>query len=673
MAGTDPVDVFVSYTGVDSRWATWIAWQLEQAGYSVFVQAWDIRPGHDFVQRMHSALEKAKRTVVLLSPTYLKSSAFGEAEWRSAFAADPSGEDRRLVPVRVKECRPEGLLRTRVYIDLVRLNEQQACAALLGGLADEVPREQPPFPSASSGSVTSPGFPGALPPVFSLPGGRSSLFVGRQQDLASLADRFGRKRLAGEPPMTIVLTGLGGVGKTQLAVEYAYAHTGRYDVVWWLRAQEPTTAIADLAGLAETPGLPDPPAVLKDDVKQAAAAARDWLERHEQWLLVVDNVNVDDAEVVQQLLPRGGGGHVLITARPEVGWAGLAEVMPVEVLDEDSAARFVLERTGDEDEQAARALAQTLGGLALALQQAAGYIAEGGGITVADYLQLYNTRSRELLARGRPSDRNDTVATTWSLSLDRLATSDPAAVALLALTAFMAPEDFPTTLLQTRPELLDDLLAAVADPIGLADALTALRHYGLVTVEADMLSVHQVLQTVIRDALPPGERQRVAGLAVEVLAASFPGEGVQDPDSWPAARQLLPHVLAATAESETFKVMAQASSWLLDRAGTYLHATGQYGDALPVLERALASGEAALGANHPTVATCRNNLGRVLHDVGQLEAAREQFERALGISEAALGPDHPTVATCRNNLGGVLRQLDAGDGVGIESLTQPDP
>jgi hypothetical protein len=127
-------DFFISYTGVNEPWARWIAFELEQAGYTTVWQMRDFRPGHDFAHRMHDTMASAERTIAVLSPAYLESK-FAEAEWRTALADDPDGELGKLIPVKVQPCRPLGLLRTRVYIDLVDVDEPAARQRLLAGLA----------------------------------------------------------------------------------------------------------------------------------------------------------------------------------------------------------------------------------------------------------------------------------------------------------------------------------------------------------------------------------------------------------------------------------------------------------------------------------------------------------------------------------------------------------
>ena len=158
-----PVDFFISYTSADRAWAEWVAWQLSEAGYSVTLQAWDFRPGADFLHEMQRAATGARRTVAILSPGYL-ASEFGEAEWRAIFARDPTGERGLLVPVRVSRFDPPGLLATRVYIDLVDRDAAEAADALVRGMEQlgARPTTAPPFPGTSA-PARQPWFPGSRP------------------------------------------------------------------------------------------------------------------------------------------------------------------------------------------------------------------------------------------------------------------------------------------------------------------------------------------------------------------------------------------------------------------------------------------------------------------------------------------------------------------------------
>jgi len=372
---------------------------------------------------------------------------------------------------------------------------------------------------------------------------------------------------------------------------------------------------------------------------------------------VVDNVS-DPADVAD-LLPRAGNGQVVLTARPDVGWTGIgAQLLPLEVLDPDSAAGFLQQRSGDPDPDAALALAETLGWLPLALEQAAGYVAQTGSLSLARYLQLFRTRSAELLGRGRPANRQDTVNTTWSLSLEKLSATTPAAVDLLNLAAFLAPDDLPVDLLDAHAQVLPEPLATVAaDSLRLADTVAVLRWRGLAKSSGSALAVHRLLQVVIINGLDQSEQARWCGAAVRLLATVHPADVMTDVASWPLCQRLLPHVLGVADHAPPLDVEPRALGGLLNRTATYLQVQGEYLRAVPLFEQALQISEAALGPDHPTVGIHRNNLGLVLRDLGDLAGARTQLEQALRISEAALGPDHPTVGIHRNNLGGVLRDL----------------
>src|SRR5262245_13622226 len=244
-------DFFISYTAKDREWAEWIAWQLEEAGYSVVIQAWDFRPGGNFALDMQKATE-AERTIAVLSPDYLQK-PFPQAEWAAAFAEDSTGEARKLLPVRVVECSPKGLLAQIVYIDLVNRNETEGRDELLnGGNSGRIkPATAPPFPlSQPSHRVIAdqPRFPGAWPSVWNIPFRRNPHFTGRDDLIVEIVKALAAGEVAAlTQPQAI--TGLGGVGKTQLAVEYVYRHAADYDIIWWVRSEELVTMATDFAGL----------------------------------------------------------------------------------------------------------------------------------------------------------------------------------------------------------------------------------------------------------------------------------------------------------------------------------------------------------------------------------------------------------------------------------------
>ena len=272
-------DFFISYNKADREWAEWIAWQLEKDGFSTVLQAWDFRPGCNFVLEMQKATEDSERTIAVLSPDFL-TSLFTQPEWAAAFVGDPTGEERKLLPVRVRECKPGGLLKTLSYIDLVDLDEEAAKNALLAGVKLEraKPSSPPPFPSSHSTPPPEgprPRFPGALPPVWNVPQMRNPNFTGREKILTDLHETLN----SGHSSTWIqALTGLGGKGKTSLAREYAYRYKADYDLVWWVRASEPATLMMDYIDLAAALKLPE-----KDSLDQNAIinTVKHWLGKPE--------------------------------------------------------------------------------------------------------------------------------------------------------------------------------------------------------------------------------------------------------------------------------------------------------------------------------------------------------------------------------------------------------
>ncbi len=261
-------DFFISFNSADISWAEWTAWTLEEAGYTTVLQAWDFRPGSNFVLEMQRAASEAERTIAILSPAYLDA-LYTKPEWAAAFSQDPTGEKGTLLPVCIQKCDLKGLLPAIIHINLVDLDEPAAKEALLQGTKRKrmKPSVKSAFPGGAQRSVTEqPRFPGALPHVWNVPHARNTNFTGREEHLAKLKTALG----SGKPAaLTQAIHGLGGVGKTQLALEYAYRSVAEYDIVWWVRSEEPATLAADYASLAKALDLPEKEAADQEVIIQA--------------------------------------------------------------------------------------------------------------------------------------------------------------------------------------------------------------------------------------------------------------------------------------------------------------------------------------------------------------------------------------------------------------------
>ncbi len=670
-------DFFVSYAQADRAWAEWIAWTLEEDGHRVLIQAWDFVPGSNWVRKMQDGVREAHRTVAVLSAEYLQS-VYGGAEWQAAWVRDPAGADRRLLPVRVSPCDWAGLLAGVTGIDLVGLGEAAATGRLRAQVEAAVrgrakPEDRPGFPgSGGSGggrAVPRARFPGEMPRVWKVPA-QNPHFTGRAGELAGLA-----AGLAAGPRLTVQsVHGMGGVGKTQLAGEYAYAHAADYDVVWWITADEPALIADQFAALAAGLGLePD------SDPDAIRAAVHEALRTAGNWLLIFDNA--DTVTGIRGWLPGGPvpaevRGHVIITTR-RGGFGSLGTVLDLDVIGTGAAVALLRTRVPDLDQQTGELIAEELERLPLALEQAAAYL-DQTQLPPEEYLDLLQARTAEMHARGRAGDRPDTIATLWDLSLEQITRQDLAAVQLLDICACLASRPIPLDLFTDHPDLLPEPLSAVAaDRLAFIDTVGVVIDYSLAKRTAAGLQLHRLVQAAIR-ARPsgraasarlddqPGEPPPTAdgplALALGLLRADAPTRISGVPQDWPRWAVLLPHVLAATgladqAPGPAGRGLAAGTAWLLDRAGTYLQVHARLADARLLLERALAITEAEVDPDHPTVATRLNNLAVIMQDLGLAEQARPLTERALAISEAALGPDHPDVAIRLNNLAGIMQDL----------------
>lgn len=491
-------DFFVSYTQADRWWAEWIAWELEESGHRVLVQAWDFVPGTNWVQGMQAGVTRAGRMIAVLSSSYL-SSVYGQAEWQAVWGTDPSGDGRKLLTVRVQDCDRPGLLGPVVGIDVFGVAEAKARARLRSMVARAAagrakPDVKPPFPPSQRAIPHGARFPGALPQVWNIPA-RNPNFTGRVFALTALA-----RQLAAGGTMTVTsVRGMGGVGKTQLANEYAHRHATDYDLVWWIAAEEPALIADQFARLAAAMGL-EP----GQDAETVRLEVHQRLREVPGWLLIFDNADtVDDIRrwLPPALLSPGIPGHVLVTTRRD-GFTALGDVYDLDVVDEAEAVQILRARVPQIPDQVAGQIAEELGRLPLALEQAAAYVTRAQ-LPPGDYLQLLRTRAQELYGRGRILSRDDTIATLWTLSFDRVGQEQPAALQLLAICAYLAPVPIPLDLFTAHPEELSAPLATkVTDPLDFTDVVATIVDYSLAKRELDGLLLHRLVQGALRLRYP---------------------------------------------------------------------------------------------------------------------------------------------------------------------------
>jgi Flp pilus assembly protein TadD len=650
--------ILVSYNRAEWDWGQWIAWEVEAAGHRAIFDVWDFRPGQNFVTAMQQAVAGSDRTIAVFSPHYL-SARFTAPEWAAAFAQDPTGALGTLVPVRVAPCDPRGLLPQLVYIDFVDADEATARRRLRDGLklGRLKPGEAPRFPGGGViPAREKPAFPGA-PAVYWNVRERNPFFTGRDEVLGALHTTLQHGR-------RVALTGLGGLGKTQTAVEFAHRHRDAYRAVFWASAASPETLISGFVALARLLNLPQ-----QDETDQGLTveAVRRWLRDHSGWLLILDNAN--DLAPARDLLPSIGDGSLLLTTRA----TAIRPVAPAVVLTKmapEVGARLLLRRAGrlaDDapidraepgDRAAALALSRELDGLPLALDQAGAFIEEMTS-SPAEYLDLFRTERDALLRRrgglgGRDHD-HASVTTTFSLAFAQVEHDHPAAADLLRLCAVLDPDAIPEEVLTAgAPHLGERLGPAAADKLALTTTIGAACRFSLLSRDtaARTLTLHRLVQAVLQDEMDEATRRTWAERAVRAVARAFPSAA--EFSNWPTCNQLLPQGLACVTNVEKYELKFPEAGFLLNQVGGYLDERGQYNEAEPLYRGALAIREQALGPEHPDTATSLNNLAALLNTQGKLSEAEPLFRRALAIREQALGPEHPHTATSLNNLAALL-------------------
>ncbi len=498
-----------------------------------------------------------------------------------------------------------------------------------------------------------------VPQCWNIPYQRNLFFTGREDILQRIAGTFFQKddRLW---PCVQAVCGLGGMGKTQVSIEYAYRYQASYQVVLWAKADTAETLLAEFAAIAGLLDLEEG----EHDQQRAADAVKRWLATHAGWLLILDNV--EDLAVVHEFIPREGAGHMLLTTRSQA-LGTLAQSIELEKMELVEGALFLLRRAKLLEQEAplvaasnadmieAKDIVEIMGGLPLALDQAGAYIEETA-CSLFDYLKRYRQQHSTLLdLRGdsaTASTHPEPVAATWLLSFENVARSNPLAVELLKLCAFLDADGILEEILTggAAAELDEPFQMMMSSPAALDRAIATLRRFSLVRRNHDtnMLTMHRLVQTILKDRMS-GEVQLLwAQRAVRAANRVFP-EGDQVAN-WPQCQRCMPNVRACLLLIEAWHMAFPEAARLLDQAGLYLLEHAQYTQARMLFQKALAMREELVGSEHPEVAESLSNLAGPYLYQGMYAQAEPLFERSLAIRMRTQGPVHADVAVALNNL-----------------------
>jgi tetratricopeptide (TPR) repeat protein len=699
---TVPPRVFISYTHDTTQHEAhmWdLSEQLRQDGVECHIDQEEQSPVGGWPSWCSEQIEKADFVLVVCTETYGQRYRGEGTEgkgrggnWEGLLIRqsiyDVRGKNSKFVPVIVSSSDTEHIpkeLRGPTHYDVSRDDGYDDLFRLITGQPERRPSEvarevrrmatvvqkQPPKREPTPGKQ-----------LFTVPFPPNPFFTGREDALDGLKTTLEANGIA-------AVTGLGGMGKTQTAAQYAHQHRKDYPWVLWVRAESKETLFADLAQLAGRLELPEREAREQSVIVDAMQR---WLDEQPRWLLVLDNV--EDYGAVRELARKasGNGHHVIITTQQQaLGQIGRQRLAPME---RDLGAELLLKRAGrpaaeDATEQTAgpstprspavrttefarddsssflaadakeaavaREIAQEVGGLPLALDQAGAYIEEAG-CGLDDYLALLRQRFDELARRrgGLDSDHKS-VAATFEMSFENLAKQDPAAAELLQAAAFLPPDAIPEEIFtEGAGEFGPALEAAASDSLKWNDAIGAAFKFSLLerNPEKKLLAVHRMVQAVVKSRMSAEQRKQQAERVVRAVNAAFPQVEFA---VWDKCERLTPSAQACAALVAEHRVTSREAARLLNEAATYFYHRARYAEAEPLYRRALKIDEKAYGPDHSDVAIGLNNLAALLKATNRTAEAEPLYRRALEIDEKAYGPDHPDVAIDLNNLAQLLQ------------------
>ncbi|MEU8663779.1 FxSxx-COOH system tetratricopeptide repeat protein [Actinoplanes philippinensis] len=634
-------EIVISYAGADRAWAEWVRWHLEAAGYATELDLVDWAPGTNVVASVHRALQRDSPLVVLLSAAYLEPDRFTLDEWTARLAQRRTDPAARVIPLRVEDVDlSDGLWAPVVVPDLFGLTPDRAVETLVDAVRSVVdPPAGGPAAAATAGHK-GPRPPGSLPEVWNLPH-RIGGFIGRAEVLEWLRDTLLEHRFA-------VVHGMSGVGKTLLAVEYAYRFAAEYDVVWWVSAEHEGVIADQFRALGMRLGIVD----RETDPTVSVGRVIEYLATRERCLLIFDDA-VDRQDVLPWL-PQGMA-HVLITSRRGI-WQQVGPCVELDVLSRAEASRYRASERPDLAADEADQLAEALGDLPLALRQAAGYLSETG-MSAAEYQRLLSTEAGAALELGKPVDYPQSLGSAITRSMVSLSELDPAAAAIMRLCSFLAPEPIAIDVILELAQptdfsrALEPLSEVIGLPLARQQSLARIGAYGLARVAPGTVMVHRLTQAVIRSEMDPSVSSELLAHLGARLAQMRPDEP-ENPANWPAWAHWLPHLLAADPGRNADMFRAYAHD-----AVVYLVSCGDAGAARRLAEKLVADWRERLGPDHPSTLLAEDDLVRALRVSGDYQHAEYISEDVWERRRRVLGEEHPDTLQSASDVASVKSDL----------------
>ncbi|HTS99477.1 MAG TPA: FxSxx-COOH system tetratricopeptide repeat protein [Streptosporangiaceae bacterium] len=634
---SSPRRVVLDFSPADQLWAEWIAAVLASAEIAVQL-AGEEPAGPD-------EADVASEAVAIGTDAYF-------SQMPDSLSA---GLPDRLICVTDTRLPPQ--LTDVTVMFLTGLGENEAKERLIDWLGARRPADL----EAGTGALRYPG--GDRPQIVNIPG-RNVNFTGRDDDLSKLREELRSNRAAAMLPMTIL--GRDGVGKTQVALEYAHRFRSDYDIVWWMncgQAQYVDASLADLgqqmreifkASVSEEGGV----AEVARQVLQLLS--EEWADR--RWLLIYDNA--EEIAEIRDLLPVGRGGHVLITSRDE-RWKDLGKSLEIGVFSLEESVSHLRRRMPDIADEEAGDLAKVLGRMPLAVA-AAGALLASTGDSVAEYLQELAQQPDRVLPerhplRGYPAE----VAKVFDLSLDLLRTRSAAAARLLEICSAMAP-DISLSLINTQAmaDTLRELDPAITERAMIAMLIRQIDLLALIKLDnnARMIQVHRVVQAAVNERMSDEDKAAARRDVHQMMVAARPEGDVDDPQTWPRYRLIWPHLTPSGAMRST---EAPVRDLLIERV-RYLRQRDDLERGARRAKEIEAAWQGMLSqALDPEMTELLQqqlyrlqfNLANILRDLAQFDEARAVDQAVLAGQTTHLGPEHPHTLATRSSLAADLRAI----------------
>ena len=616
-----------------------------------------ISPGNNITRALESSLRAANIIVLLISAEFLASERCCKLEMQRALERSKAGA-ARLIPVILSPTDWEALpiagyspLPAGGIPVILKRNLDAALSEVAKGIRKVVEELRGQVKRIRTHPAT-PEFP-----LHYCPYRQSTFFTDRETILAALSSFFTAAQT--HQPRILALNGLGGIGKTQIALEYLYRTSHLYQTTLWLNASTRERLSTEVSTLAEKLALP---AEAWADEDHLFTAVKRWLSSQTGWLLVLDQL--DDLTLLDLIVPAQSNGHILLTTRTQTA-GEVASALPVTQLDTDAGVLFLLQRARiipagasldqapPEAIQQATAIVQAMDGFPLALDQAGAYLEETG-CGLHTYLSLFQQERAALLSRrGRiVSSQNhpDSVTVTLTLAIEKVTQQRVTNLPLLYLLSFLHPETIPYELLvDGAGELSEPLHTLAAHPLTLNEALADLHSYSLVHHLADSttLRIHRIVQAVLIDSLPRREQRRWAGQVIRLVNRVFPEVHFHTQEK---CERYLPQALHCASLITTFHLKLKEGTQLLQRLGLYCYQKACYSEAETYLTQALQLQEQHRRATSQEIAQTLNSLGLLYHRLARYQEAEKTLLRALELREQEPGPVHPDTAESLYNL-----------------------